>query len=201
MNRWLWTMTIAAVTAGTIWAQDAGTEEELPGGMGEADAGLLTEPLPPLVPPPDDPFAEVETLAGQEPAAALEDEGIAWQDRVKFRQIRAELEQQPDLVALWQEAETARYDSVKRRALQKYYTELFARVRKKDSGLEKLVASIEEKTMPRIQQTRIEASVPPDEVVAGAAPAPAAAAAAAPVAPAASPKPAAKPAPSPAPTR
>ncbi len=82
--------------------------------------------------------------------------------RVRYRQIKTRAMKDPAIQAEWETAQAARTDYEKREALKRYYALLYSRMEKMDKSLKKEIEARKPMTVRRLQQTRIEPTVPPD---------------------------------------
>jgi hypothetical protein len=80
--------------------------------------------------------------------------------RVRFRQIKARLDRDPQLVELQAMAEAAGTPEDRRAARRAYYTALFERTRNIDKSLTEYTEALERAALARLGQTRIEPTVP-----------------------------------------
>jgi len=86
--------------------------------------------------------------------------------RVKFRKVRARLQNDPDLLSLKDMAERAPTPEDHRAARRAYYALLFQKVRKADKSLKDYADTLEKRSVAGLYQTRIEPTValnPPPE--------------------------------------
>lgn len=80
--------------------------------------------------------------------------------QVRFRQIKARLDRDPQLVELQAMGEDARTPEDRRAARRAYYTALFERARNIDKSLTEYTETLERAALARLGQTRIEPTVP-----------------------------------------
>lgn len=80
--------------------------------------------------------------------------------KVRYRDVRAQAEQDSDVASLLAKANAARTFEEERAAYRKYYELLFKKMRKLDSSLTKKCDLMEQTYLARLAQTRIEPTIP-----------------------------------------
>lgn len=80
--------------------------------------------------------------------------------RVKFRKLKANIENSPDLVSRQEMARTARTPEDYRAARRSYYALFFEKIRRADSSLKDYADKLEKQSLADLYQTRIEPTVP-----------------------------------------
>jgi hypothetical protein len=80
--------------------------------------------------------------------------------KIRYQQVRAKAELDPDVASLLAKAKTARTFEGERAAYRKYYELLFKKMKKLDSTLAKKCDLMEKAYLSRLAQTRIEPTIP-----------------------------------------
>jgi len=80
--------------------------------------------------------------------------------KIRYQQVRAKAELDPDVASLLAKAKTARTFEAERAAYRKYYELLFKKMKKLDSTLAKKCDLMEKTYLSRLAQSRIEPTIP-----------------------------------------
>jgi hypothetical protein len=80
--------------------------------------------------------------------------------KIRYQQVRAKAELDPDVASLLAKAKTARTFEGERAAYRKYYELLFKKMKKLDSTLAKKCDLMEKTYLSRLAQSRIEPTIP-----------------------------------------
>ncbi len=79
---------------------------------------------------------------------------------IKYREVRVEVEKDPQVVELRELADSATSDEAKRAALREYYRLLFKKIVKVDKSLEAKCREMEGAYLRRLAQDRLEPTIP-----------------------------------------
>ncbi len=82
------------------------------------------------------------------------------QDRIHFRQAKTKALQDPALQADWDVAHRTRTDYERREALKEFYKKLYGRMAALDPSIKKLIETERQKSIHKLQQTRVAATEP-----------------------------------------
>ena len=123
-----------------------------------------------LIPPPQEP---------EQPSpinSAGNDEKQRQDQKVRYYSVKVKADKDEDLTALLAKADKAKSDEAKRQALRQYYDLLAKRMKKIDSSLSDWIDTMHSAYLRRLDQIRIEPTIPinppPAVDAAGAAPSP-----------------------------
>ena len=83
-------------------------------------------------------------------------------ERIRFREAKTKALRDAQVQAHWERAAGAKTDYEKREALKSYYKLLYARIAKLDGSIRKLIEQREQFSLRRLEQTRIDPTVPFD---------------------------------------
>ena len=79
---------------------------------------------------------------------------------VRYRNVKAKVEQRPELLALREKAKKAKNFEDERAALREYYKTLFAQITKADESLAEKSQVMEAAFLGRLEQKRIDPTIP-----------------------------------------
>ncbi len=136
----------------------------------ETSSSMPTDPS--MIPPPED-----SSPTSENPALSNEQEGEAQTTpsllpsvesiekkkqelKVRYYQVRAEVEKEKDVAALKEKAAHATTDEGKRQALRAYYSLLFATMKKMDPTISERCDLLERAYLHRLEQVSVEPTVP-----------------------------------------
>ncbi|MDH4470512.1 MAG: hypothetical protein QE493_06040 [Verrucomicrobiae bacterium] len=80
--------------------------------------------------------------------------------KVRYYEVRTEVEKEPELSALKEKADHATTDEEKRQALRAYYELLFARMKKKDPSISERCDLLEKAYLRRLEQVKLQPTIP-----------------------------------------
>lgn len=124
---------------------------------------LTTEPLPLIPEAPESnekPRGETQREVRKEKLSKTEAANNEMNARIRFREVRTRVVQDPALQVIWDEANRAPTDYEKRETLKRYYKMLYGRMAKIDRSLKKEIVLREELALKRLTQKRIDPTDP-----------------------------------------
>ncbi len=80
--------------------------------------------------------------------------------KIRYREVRTEVEKDPAVQSLWQQAQSAKSFEDERAALREFYRLLFKKMRKVDKELTARCDAMETAYINRLAQTRLEPTIP-----------------------------------------
>jgi hypothetical protein len=83
-------------------------------------------------------------------------------ERIRFREAKTKALRDAQVQAQWERSVKAKTDYEKRAALTNYYKLLYARIAKLDNTIQKLIEERQRFSLRRLEQTRIDPTVPFD---------------------------------------
>jgi hypothetical protein len=83
-------------------------------------------------------------------------------ERIRFREAKTKALRDAQVQAQWERSVQARTDYERREALKSYYKLLYARIGKLDSSIKKLIEERQQYSLRRLEQDRIDPTVPFD---------------------------------------
>ncbi len=126
---------------------------------------LTPEPLP-LIPEAPEPTRKPKGSAITEPAkekkSKTEIAADEMQERIRFRQAKTKVTQDPVMQEEWNRAHRTRTDFERREALKAYYTKLYSRMLKLDPSIKARVAVEQERSLHKLVQTRVAGTEAPE---------------------------------------
>lgn len=94
------------------------------------------------------------------PTAAESAEEKARQQSIKYKEIRTQIEKDPKLVSLKDQADNAKSDEARRAAFREYYRMLFRKIATADKSLADFCKRREDAYLRRLAQERLEPTIP-----------------------------------------
>lgn len=128
-------------------------------------APLETSDLAPDQAMPDEAFVDPNAIVPNElppaaPVAAESAEEKARQLSIRYKEVRTQVDKDPKVVSLFQQAEEAKTQEDKRAALREYYRLLFKKMISIDKSLTDRCKIMEEAYLRRLAQERLEPTIP-----------------------------------------
>lgn len=138
----------------------------------EGGAPLETDDIVPVAPQVDtsadasfvDPNAFVSSELPPEPPAGIAAAESALERqrkiRIRYRDVRVQVEKDPQVVEMKQKSDNAKSPEGKRAALREYYRMVSQRISAMDASLSELAKAMEDAYIRRMAQTRLEPTIP-----------------------------------------
>lgn len=164
------------VASPTPMPTPASTSEDViplpPQKEGEEAAGVSEAPLPEQQTDealPDELFADPNAVIPEEgtlpnlppaPPSGPSPEEVERQLKVRYKEVRTQVEKDPAVRSLLEEAKSAKRFEDERAAYREYYRLLFKKMKKIDKALTSRCDTLERAYLARLAQTRVEPTIP-----------------------------------------
>ena len=135
--------------------------------VSEGEVPNMAKPDPGAAPLPDSAFTDPNGVIPDSAAAAVPPlpsgpsaEELQRKIKIRFKEVRTQVEKDPAVSALLEEAKKARTFEDERAAYREYYRLLFRKMKKVDKELTARCDAMEKAYIARLAQTRLEPTIP-----------------------------------------